>query len=64
MLAVFPSIFVANTKIIYGYKFVAPLIIHREKQFKTKLFKEKESWLLLMFVEMLTSHDKNEWLLL
>ena len=26
MLIVFPTIFVADTKIIYGYNFVAPLI--------------------------------------
>ena len=26
MLVVFPPIFVANTKIIYGYNFVTPLI--------------------------------------
>ena len=29
MLVVFPPIFVADTKIIYGYNFVAPLIFSR-----------------------------------
>ena len=28
MLVVFPSIFVADTKLIYGYNFVAPLRHH------------------------------------
>ena len=37
MLIGFPSIFVADTKIIYGYNFVAPLNILRMKRaFKMK----------------------------
>ena len=33
MLAVFPIIFVADTKLIYGYNFVAPLIIALNNSF-------------------------------
>ena len=33
MLVVFPPIFVADTKIIYGYNFVAPVRLTRPHQF-------------------------------
>ena len=34
MLVVFPPIFVADTKIIYGYNFVAPLNFRGEDDFE------------------------------
>ena len=34
MLIMFPTIFAADTKIIYGYNFVAPLIVLERKAMK------------------------------